>query len=123
MAKNNHCDCLESADCAAFEDGGLCNGALYCDQFLGKCKFNKASKVLCAKAGTACTPNACDPADGKRKPTPRPDGTACDADGTVCTVDACQGGECKISQDLCICLQDIDCVAAARYSCGRWYVA
>ncbi len=39
----NKCQCQKDADCASQEDGIACNGTLYCDKKLGKCKINPAT--------------------------------------------------------------------------------
>lgn len=106
------CDCREEADCAALEDGDLCNGTLSCDKksFPWRCRVNPISIVTCdpGKAGP-CQQVLCDPKAGKCATTARPDGTACD-DGQACTAqDGCVGGACVGSQDICACTTTGDC--------------
>ena len=45
----NTCACKADADCAAMDDGNLCNGSLYCDKSTPdwKCKISPVSVVTC----------------------------------------------------------------------------
>jgi len=110
------CQCEETADCAALEDGNSCNGTLYCAKsvFPHKCKVNKATIKDCAKlkVDIACHGPGCAPGTGKCKPVPLADGTSCDAGKTACaSPDTCHGGVCKPAQT-CTCSKDADCEAA-----------
>jgi len=94
----NLCGCNKDADCAAKEDGDLCNGTLYCDTAKApySCKVNPKTPVTCdTKGDTICKATACAPKTGKCVATAAADGKACDADGSVCSKgDACKGGLC-----------------------------
>ncbi len=109
----NTCQCQSDADCAASEDGDLCNGTLYCNKQANKCAVNPATVVVCPWAGdTTCSVNTCDPQTGKCAYKAQSDGQACDADGNPCTVeDQCQTGACKAGANLCECQVDGDCAA------------
>jgi hypothetical protein len=93
------CQCQDDGDCAAFEDGDLCNGTLYCDksgvQFL--CKVAPATVVECPAApgkDGACLLPLCVPATGKCTFQPANEGLACD-DKDSCTANSvCQAGAC-----------------------------
>jgi hypothetical protein len=93
------CDCASDADCAALEDGNLCNGTLVCDTskvpFL--CKLDPATVVTCpgaSGADAACLDVTCDPAAGTCATVPANDGKPC-SDADACTVgDSCEAGKC-----------------------------
>lgn len=95
----NNCGCQNDQDCAAQEDGSLCNGTLYCDK--GKlpfvCKVKAVSVVKCDTSGDGeCSTTTCAPATGACEKVAAADGKGCDADGSVCTVaDACADGKCS----------------------------
>ncbi len=99
ISGTNTCDCTSNADCAAKEDGDLCNGTLFCDTSKAPftCQVNPATKVSCSKANdTACLVATCAAKSGKCALQPLADGKGCDADGSKCTVaDACLSGVCK----------------------------
>ncbi|MCB9739587.1 MAG: SUMF1/EgtB/PvdO family nonheme iron enzyme [Deltaproteobacteria bacterium] len=133
----NTCVCQEDADCAAKDDGDLCNGTMFCNQATGACELNKATIVNCASlSDTACVVNICYPKLGVCKLTPRENvfketitdpktqavkvsvkpypvkkvDVFCD-DGNTCTpVDECDKGVC-VSDDTntCGCQKDSDC--------------
>ncbi len=88
------CECDGNADCAAKDDGNLCNGVPFCDKSdlaAPKCKDNPASAVLCPPSQSFCAQNACDPALGACALVAAHQGKSCD-DGTLCTeADACDG--------------------------------
>jgi len=94
----NTCACIKNADCAASEDGNVCNGTLYCDTSKPPyaCKVDPKTVITCSSSGdTACKHNVCATKTGKCALTPRNEGGPCDADGSVCTVkDACASGAC-----------------------------
>ena len=98
-AGSNVCGCQKDADCAAQEDGDLCNGTLYCDttKVPYGCKVKAATVVSCdGSKDTACSTTICDGKTGKCGPVAAPDGKGCDADGSVCSSgDACLAGVCK----------------------------
>lgn len=89
------CECTNDGDCAAFEDGDLCNGVTYCDLKSPKplCKLNPATVVLCPSVGdSACQKNLCQPATGKCA-SQAVAGTC--SDGMACTAnDSCLSGKC-----------------------------
>jgi cysteine-rich repeat protein len=103
-AGTNKCSCSTNADCAAQEDGNLCNGTLVCDKSSSawSCKVDPATVVTCdAEAAGPCAKAACEPGTGKCTATALSDGTACDADSSVCTVgDVCTGGTCQAGSTL-----------------------
>ena len=94
----NTCDCKSAADCAAKEDGDLCNGTLFCNTSVApyKCQVNVATVISCAKGDdTDCLQSTCDGKTGKCALQPAADDKPCDADGNLCTMaDACKGGSC-----------------------------
>ncbi|MCB9740742.1 MAG: hypothetical protein H6747_15870 [Deltaproteobacteria bacterium] len=128
------CACQTDSDCSAKTGGNLCAGTQFCDKssFPFHCATNPASVPSCDGSGdTACTRNACHPADGACKPEPvEMTSQACfgagscltvftgqagaqpvdcdDADpctqNTTCAAGACQGGV-----DTCACDADADC--------------
>ncbi len=94
------CQCLVDADCAALEDGDLCNGTLVCDTEIlpHACVVDPGTVITCPGPGDGpaaiCLQAACDPATGACSLAPDHDGAACD-DGDLCTLgDACAGGAC-----------------------------
>ncbi len=110
--KANLCDCSADADCAAFEDGDLCNGTLFCSfkPFPYRCQVLPISVVVCDENDAACGVAACDPKTGTCGTEPLEDGVPCD-DGDLCTVgDTCVGGACAPGGDnTCTCTTTADC--------------
>lgn len=107
------CQCATDTDCAAFEDGNLCNGTLFCNLATNTCKLNPATIITCPSVNdTTCRQNACDATTGQCKLISQD--SVCD-DGDPCTVeDACIDGQCRgqesIGQDgVCECEVDADC--------------
>jgi hypothetical protein len=95
------CDCQADEDCAALEDGDLCNGTLVCakGKFPYLCVVKAGSEVECpppaAGPGAACQEASCDGVTGKCGIVPAHEGFACD-DGNLCTVgEACAEGKCQ----------------------------
>jgi len=84
-------ECTIDTDCAALEDGDLCNGTLVCN--VGVCEIDPATVVTCTPA--ACQDSStCEPATGQCVPVVSADDTPCD-DGNACTLDeVCTGGTC-----------------------------
>ncbi|MCB9740174.1 MAG: C-type lectin domain-containing protein [Deltaproteobacteria bacterium] len=111
-ASTEACVCKTTADCAAFEDGDLCNGTLYCDTSgpIPACTVNPASVVVCAATDdTACSHNLCAPKTGVCAMTPVAEGEDCTAPG-ACKAAACKAGSCTpTGKDLCACETDADC--------------
>ena len=109
----NTCVCTQDKDCAAQDDGDLCNGTMYCDKSgdTPSCKINPTTIISCPTVDdTVCSQNKCDPKKGGCAMIPRPDGTVCDADGNQCTPgDACIGGKCEAGQNVCECMTDDAC--------------
>ncbi|MSP92830.1 MAG: hypothetical protein EXR79_13670 [Myxococcales bacterium] len=91
------CECQVTADCAAQEDGNLCNGVLYCDEVSHACKVDLKSVVVCDESkNSACILWGCNPQAGKCEPKNGPDNVACEADSSVCTQgDHCVAGTCQ----------------------------
>ncbi len=92
------CQCQEDSDCAALEDGNLCNGTLICskEKFPWSCAVKADTVVVCPipQDLTICEEVVCDPATGKCGTIPDHEGFACE-DGDACTVgDHCVEGEC-----------------------------
>ncbi|MBI5608843.1 MAG: hypothetical protein HY902_08170 [Deltaproteobacteria bacterium] len=91
------CGCQQDSDCAAKEDGDLCNGTLYCDK--GKipyaCAVDSKTIVTCDASGdTTCAKAACDAKTGKCAAKPVSNGVTC-SDGSACTgPDQCTNGQC-----------------------------
>ncbi|MEY3012522.1 MAG: hypothetical protein RIT45_1257 [Pseudomonadota bacterium] len=108
------CGCTVDADCAAKEDGNLCNGTLYCDLLASPpaCKVHPLTQVNCgASDGDPCSSKVCKPSTGECEAVSAPLGTVCD-DGKACIKgDACQDGACKPGLDSCPCKVDADCAA------------
>jgi len=101
--------CASDVDCAALDDGNLCNGSLACTD--GTCRFDPATAVVCPTGGdTDCAASTCDPADGACAIRPRREGLVCD-NGDPCTLGAtCAKGACKAgTHDLCECRENKDC--------------
>jgi sulfatase modifying factor 1 len=109
----NVCTCGNDADCAALDDGNLCNGTLFCDLTASpwSCKPNPATVVTCQTAGDGpCATSTCDAATGKCAAKPWPDVTPCNADGNPCTAgDSCLGGKCVPGGNACACEKSSDC--------------
>ena len=108
------CECKTDGDCAAKEDGNLCNGTLYCDKSGASpvCKLDPKSIVTCPNVDdTACSKNTCQAKTGACAPTQVAPGTGCD-DGDACTKnDVCKLGVCTGGTFACECKADADCLA------------
>ena len=98
---NNRCECTKDPDCAAKDDGDLCNGVFWCDKtakpfFL--CAAKPSSAVVCPTVDdTACRASMCDKKTGDCAlgAVISAVGKACD-DNNPCTVSTtCSGGDCK----------------------------
>ncbi len=108
----NICTCKEDKDCAAKEDGDLCNGTLYCDITLTvpACAVNPATVVGCKKSQPSlCGTHGCDPKTGKCTFKAKGDNNACDDDNPCTVGDVCKAGSCKPGTDLCACSKAADC--------------
>jgi formylglycine-generating enzyme required for sulfatase activity len=88
------CKCAQDSDCAAFEDGDLCNGALRCHQHW--CVLDAQTVVACPSDGdSACVRSTCIPSTGECSLLGLPAGTSC-SDGDPCTIgDSCSQGACQ----------------------------
>ncbi len=89
---NPECQCETDADCAAFENGNLCDGTLVC--LAGKCVIDPATVVACTPgASNPCRTTQCEPATGQCIEKNALDGTPC-GDADACSTPVCQGGQC-----------------------------
>lgn len=88
------CDCLTDADCAANEDGNLCNGTLKCIQNL--CIIDVSTIKVCTGSKVGCSLPGCDKETGECIKVPAKVGKPC-TDNSKCTVgDACdEAGLCQ----------------------------
>ncbi len=112
VAGANLCGCLKDVDCAAKEDGNVCNGTLYCEKSNGPahCAIKPASAVTCTADDNPCTEVACDPKTGKCSNPPVLDGKVCE-DGKPCTLgDSCVAGKCLAGLNACNCKTSVDCI-------------
>jgi len=119
-SKASACACKVDADCAAADDGDVCNGKLYCDTavFPFACKTNPASIVSCSAAkDTACSKNTCDPKTGICDPASVADGTPCDDTDPMTVGDTCNQGSCKPGKSIKFCDGTSDCAA---FEDGNW---
>ena len=97
------CECNVDSDCAALEDGDICNGTLICDVFTlpHKCEVDPATTIICPEPqghNAICLETTCDAATGVCGLDPTNDGFPCE-DGDACTVaDLCATGECAAGQ-------------------------
>ena len=93
----NVCACQTTKDCAAKEDGDLCNGTLYCDTLKApyQCKVKTSTVVKCDPSQDSnCSASQCDAKTGKCALKPIGQGKSC-SDGDACTAgDTCQAGKC-----------------------------
>ncbi len=93
------CDCSEDSDCAALEDGDVCNGTLICDvnALPMKCVIDLATIITCPDPegpDAPCLAALCDPDTGACSLAPVNDGAPCD-DGDLCSLgDSCDQGTC-----------------------------
>ena len=95
------CACSADEDCAAFEDGDLCNGTLGCRA--GACVVLPDTIPVCPPLEDAeCQQNVCDPEVGTCTVEPKADGEPCD-DGDLCTSgDSCVSGACASEPITCM---------------------
>ena len=94
------CTCSVDADCAALEDGDLCNGTLVCDTgaLPHQCSVDPATVIECPAPAEGpdafCLQPSCDPESGLCALTPDHEGMPCD-DGEPCALgDSCEEGSC-----------------------------
>jgi len=90
------CQCRKTKDCAAAEDGDLCNGTLVCDLAVlpYACTLDTATVVTCKDDGDPCTTALCVKSAGACKTYAEADGKACRKDGDLCTAGKCKAGAC-----------------------------
>ena len=92
-----NCACAVDSDCAAFDDGNLCNGSKHCVDH--QCVVDPATVVTCPLPLSACVTETCVPNTGICNETPvtlSASGTpaGCE-DGNFCTTgDLCANGVC-----------------------------
>jgi hypothetical protein len=104
------CECKTKGDCAAKEDGDLCNGTLDCDLATHACKIDAKTVISCSSApNTACAKNTCDGKTGLCGLVAVTGTAACD-DGNACTAgDTCKAGQCAPGASICACQKTADC--------------
>ncbi len=115
VADTNICACQTTADCAAKEDGDLCNGTLFCDKSLAKprCRVNPATLKSCPSVDdTACKHNVCQPKTGTCQVEIAPNETPCDDANPCSKADVCASGDCVAGLNICACVTTADCVSA-----------
>lgn len=112
------CACEADADCAASEDGDVCNGTLRCDLTSHTCQPKPASAVVCSQQGVgACEQRVCVPQTGQCQLQPVADGKGCE-DGEACTLgDSCQQGTCQPGANACACQSNADCAGQPTNLC------
>ncbi len=97
----NVCPCVETEDCAPFEDGDLCNGTLECS---GEhvCALDPATVVTCSsEQDTQCMKNLCEPPTGECSQTAVAPGTECNDEDDCTGGDSCEEGACRGAVELC----------------------
>jgi hypothetical protein len=94
------CECQTDEDCAALEDGDLCNGTLTCnlDAWPYQCMIIPETIVECDAPlpgpNAVCQQAFCDPGTGQCSVIADHEGNSCD-DGDACTIgDQCVAGTC-----------------------------
>lgn len=119
---NPACGCSITADCAAKDTPGACDGSLVC--ISGLCQVDPTTVVSCSTAGdTACEKTVCSGATGLCEVSSE-DGNAC-SDGDPCTSqDTCSAGVCTGTPKSCaqldsactvgVCQGSGTCVAVPR---------
>lgn len=119
------CECIGPAQCAAKEDGNLCNGTLFCNLAAAKCQLNPLTIVTCQTVDdTWCRKNTCNPKTGQcslladHVGAPCDDGNPCTA-GEVCTA----AGNCGDGKPACECQSTADCAtnSGGNLCNGLWY--
>ena len=99
------CECQVNADCAALEDGNLCNGTLECDtsKLPHLCRVKADTEVLCPApfgVDAPCLVAACEPVTGACSFAAAGNGVPCE-DGDECSLgDACEDGSCVAGQEV-----------------------
>ena len=111
------CECQVNEDCAALEDGDLCNGTLFCNKkkLPYECAVDPGTIIECDppdQNGSICLTTICNPQTGECDDAPAWEGYACD-DQDLCTIgDVCQQGQCisgvpVVCADNNVCTDDI----------------
>ena len=122
---DKQCSCLTDSDCAAKDDGKLCNGVQYCNKAVANwtCALNPGSVFACPASSEPCHLGTClepgspggDPKVAKCAVILADDNSPCE-DGKAWTVgDICSGGSCLAGTQTAACGQDADC---AKYENG-----
>jgi len=100
------CDCQSDGDCAALDDGDLCNGTLVCDTagLPYQCVVDPETVITCAPPAAGpnqvCLAAFCDPETGSCDVVAANDGGPCN-DDDICTYDdACAAGVCLGGESL-----------------------
>ena len=94
-----NCDCLQDENCAALEEGNLCNGTLYCnaEKWPYQCAVAPLTVVECPEPegpDAPCLKAVCTPESAECVFEPQEDGIPCD-DNDACSIgDACNAGMC-----------------------------
>ena len=97
------CACKTDKDCAAKQDGDLCNGTLVCAVKTHNCVIDLATMVTCtvADAMGGCVQPTCDGKTGKCGELAKAAGVACD-DGDKCTAtETCEKAGCTGKKVTC----------------------
>lgn len=94
-----NCDCSDDADCAALEDGDLCNGTLYCDQteLPYECAVKEETVIECPEPQgweSICIEAVCEPTTGQCFEQPDHEDFACSTQDKCIVGETCQQGEC-----------------------------
>ncbi len=95
----NQCQCKTDADCAALDNGNLCDGVLMCSN--NQCVPKPNSVVSCPPSAGACQANQCDPKTGQCAQANKQNGTPCDDTDSCTTSGQCFGGACLVGQVNC----------------------
>ena len=118
--------CNSDADCAAAEDGDLCNGTLVCDKGANPpaCVVDPKTVITCPASEKTCHANVCDSKTGKCSEQQAEDGAMCKGKWPVCwTNTTCKAGVCQGGVPLCKCHPDWEADAdPATPKCNTWAV-
>ncbi|MCO4762545.1 MAG: hypothetical protein KC502_13625 [Myxococcales bacterium] len=111
VADKNVCICQSDAGCTPWQDDNKCNGELYCDKTINRCRPLLKTVVSCSKwQDSECQHTRCVPKTGKCAVTSVRQFGSCDADGNPCTAyDSCDKGTCTAGANICGCGLDKHC--------------
>ena len=120
------CTCKTDSECAAEDDGDLCNGILFCNKAATPptCQLNKASIVTCQTVNdTDCLKAKCQPKTGKCSLAPVANGSLCDDKDTCTKNEVCVYGQCQGGTKTCECVINADCAGKddGNLCNGTWY--